>query len=49
MNEKTSYTDRHVEDIGVPYLVSGIEDIHAIVNSLLYQVYFLVYMICIWW
>ncbi|KAH9709891.1 P-loop containing nucleoside triphosphate hydrolases superfamily protein [Citrus sinensis] len=37
MNEKTSYTDRHVEDIGVPYLVSGIEDMHAIVNSLLYQ------------
>lgn len=49
MNEKTSYTDRHVEDIGVPYLVSDIEDMHAIVNSLLYQVYSLVYMICIWW
>lgn len=40
LNETVSYTERHVEDIGEPYLVGGIEHMGEIVNGL-YQVYIL--------
>ncbi|KAK3223698.1 hypothetical protein Dsin_010723 [Dipteronia sinensis] len=38
LNENTSYTERHVKDIGEPYLVSGVEHMGDIVNRL-YQLY----------
>lgn len=37
VKETTSYTERNVEDIGDPYLVSGVEHMGDIVNQL-YQV-----------
>ncbi|XP_050234237.1 uncharacterized protein LOC126682560 [Mercurialis annua] len=39
LNEVTPYTERHVEDVGQPYLVSSIEEVDHIVTDRMNRIY----------
>ncbi|XP_078432564.1 P-loop containing nucleoside triphosphate hydrolases superfamily protein [Wolffia australiana] len=39
LQESTPYTDRHVDDTGTPYFVSGVEEMGDIINFKMHQLY----------